>query len=374
MPSLSCDAGASNPHYQTIQIELTNRCDLSCKTCLRAIPDIDLLEQDLGKSALQRLEPALKHTASVHLQGWGEPMLLTDLPERIRWFKIQKCKVSFTTSGSLMTARQAAELVACGLDAITFSMAGATAQVQDGLRGQGTHAKLWQSMRLLKKAKENQGSATPALAVSYLLTNESINELPLAVQQCRPLGLSLFAGVHLTHAATDKQKAMRLYSSYKKQCLKQLVRRAHWHAFWGGMRLQLPVFQSDLTPVCDKNPLNRCFIAADGSVAPCVFLYTPAAAKQKEWFTDSGRLPAPQKSFGSLSQYSLDQIWQKSEYRAFRKAFRQRLEIYEKEIEQVGLGMDATEKLDRARSRIRIAFLSKPVPECCRNCPKVEGF
>lgn len=57
--------------YQYLQIELTSRCNLSCQTCIRAQPDIGLREQDLSFSALQRLQPALQHTASVHLQGLG---------------------------------------------------------------------------------------------------------------------------------------------------------------------------------------------------------------------------------------------------------------------------------------------------------------
>lgn len=302
-------------------------------------------------------------------------MLLTDLPERIRWFKMQKCKVSFTTNGSLMTKSQASDLVDCGLDSITFSMAGASASLQDSLRGPGTHKKLWQSMTRIQRAKQRRNRSTPALAVSYLLTGETINELPLAVKLCRPLGLNLFAGVHLTHAANTVQQVMNLCSSSEEHSFTPLIRRAHWHAFWGGIRLQLPPFQSDLTPVCDKNPLAGCFIAADGSVAPCVFLYPPPAAKtQLKWFTESDQLPAPQKCFGSLHRDSLDQIWNTPEYRFFRQAFRDRLEVYEKEMSRVGFGMDGIEKLDRAKYRIKQAFLTMPVPECCMNCVKMEGF
>lgn len=372
MSSLSCDV--QSPRYQYLQTELTNRCNLCCQTCLRAVPGIDLQEQDLGHSALHQLEPALGRTALVHLQGWGESMLLDDLVERISWFKEQGCKVSFTTNGSIMTSRQAAELVACGLDSITFSMAGASAPVQDKLRGEGTYAKLQQSMQLLQDKKQEQGNATPALAVSYLLTRETIGELPLAVKQCRPLGLSLFAGVHLTHAATKQQKTMRIYSGCKKKRFRQIIRRAHWQAFLGGMRFQLPLFQPDLTPVCDKNPLAGCFIAADGSVAPCVFLYPPTADIQEKWFTESGELPVPRKRFGTLYEDSLDLIWQSSDYRAFRKPFQRRLEVYEREMAKVGLGMDAIQRLERVKNRIRKAFLSLPVPECCSSCPKMEGF
>jgi MoaA/NifB/PqqE/SkfB family radical SAM enzyme len=376
MSSFSLDAEEISPLCKYLQIELTNRCNLSCSTCLHGVPDIKLKEQDLSNSVLQGLEAVLQRTSSVHLQGWGESLLLSDLPERIRWFKVKKCKVSFSTSGTLMTSRLANELVASGLDGITFSMAGASPLLQDGLRGQGTHLTLMQSMQLLQSAKKQQRSSIPALAVSYLLTGKSIKELPQAVKMCRPFGLSLFAGVHMTHPATGRQEVMRLYSSCKEQSFKRLIRRAHWHAFWGGMRLQLPAFQPDLTPICDKNPLAGCFVAADGAVAPCVFLYPPVSTAVKLDVNSSGRefLPVPRKSFGSLHEKSLDQIWQKSEYQTFRKAFQQRLEVYEKEMGRVGCGMNAFTKLDLAKKRIQKTFLSIPAPVCCRNCPKMEGF
>ena len=362
------------PRYQYLQIELTNRCNLCCQTCLRAVPGIDLQEQDLSFSALQQLQPALQRTMSVHLQGWGESMLLDDLPERIRWFKSQGCRVSFTTNGSLMTTRQAAQLVDCGLDSITFSMAGATAQTQDSLRGQGTHAKLWQSLQLLQRTKQEKGSIPPTLAVSYLLTPETIGELPQAVKQCRSLGLNLFAGVHLTHAATRQQEVMRIYAYSMNKKFSQIIRRSHWQAFLGGMRLQLPPFQPVLMPICDKNPLAGCFIAADGSVAPCVFLYPPATHLTEQLLSEHSEFSVPGKRFGSLEENALDQIWQSSEYRAFRKPFQQRQKVYDREMAKVGLDMDAIEKLERAQTRIRKAFLSMPVPACCSRCPKMEGF
>jgi MoaA/NifB/PqqE/SkfB family radical SAM enzyme len=356
---------ADPPSPQTLQIELTSRCNLSCQTCLRAAPEIQLQEQDLSRTALQQLQPALSNTELVHLQGWGETMLLDDLPERINWFQSQGCKVSFTTNGSLMSASQADQLVSCGLDSITFSMAGATASTQDSLRGHGTHSKLWNSLHLLHTAKQNRNSSTPALAVSYLLTPETIMELPLAVKQCRHLGLTLFACVHLTHAATRDQLAMQVYSKKKKY--KKIIRQAYWQAFWGRMQLQLPPFKPVLQPICDKNPLSSCFIAADGAVAPCVFLYPPVTG-------NNTKKPLTQISFGSLSKDSLETIWQNEQFQAFRKPFKVRLKLYEQEMAKVGVDLDGIDQLERAKKRIQQAFTNIPVPECCSCCAKIKGF
>jgi MoaA/NifB/PqqE/SkfB family radical SAM enzyme len=362
------------PHYQYLQIELTSRCNLSCQTCLRAVPGLKLQEQDLAASALQRLQPSLQQTASVHLQGWGESMLLDDLPEQIRWFKSQGCRVSFTTNGTLLTPARATQLISSGLDGITFSMAGATAATQDSLRGAGTHVKLWNSLRLLKQKKKELNSRTPTLAVSYLLTPETMVELPQAVKQCRPLGLALFAGVHLTHAATEQQERMGIHMHPGNIKIKQIIRRAHWQAFLGRMRLQLPPFQASLLPVCDKNPLAGCFIAADGSVSPCVFLAPPAAGQQEHWYNRNGSFPAPRKCFGTLHSINLDQIRQSSTYRAFRNSFKERRAVYDREMAEIGIDLDGIENLERAQKRIRRAFKNMPVPDCCSRCVKMEGF
>lgn len=301
-------------------------------------------------------------------------MLLDALPERIRWFKSQGCAVSFTTNGTVMTKRQAYELLSSGLDSLTFSMAGASPEVHDSLRGQGTHTKLWQTMRLVRKTILQQPDNTPSLAVSYLLTPETTKELPQAVKQCRPLGLSLFAGVHMTHAATMRQKEMVIYSSRKQKDVQKIIRRAGWHAFLGRMRLQMPSLQSELAPVCDKNPLAGCFIAADGSVAPCVFLHPPVIGQQNRWFTENGEQTMVKKRLGNLNEDSLDRIWQSKPFQTFRKSFQRRLDVYEREMAKVGLNMDAIERLEQAKDRIRKAFESRPVPEWCSGCPKMKGF
>ncbi len=366
-----------NPHYQYLQIELTNRCNLACTTCLRAVADIHLREQDLDPAIIRQLQPALLRTDAVHLQGWGEAMLLAELPRQISWFKEQGCRVSFTTSGSLMSRQQAVDLVHSGLDSITFSMAGATVSVQDDLRGAGTHAQLWQSMQMLKNVKQALASPLPILAVSYLLTRDTIQELPLAVKQCRSLEVELFAGVHLTHAATDRQQQMALLSaqgSGQTRMLKKNIIKANWQAIRAGIQLNLPVFAPELMPICDKNPLASCFIAADGSVAPCVFLSPPGSDKENVWFTDRGKRRAAEKRFGVLGSESLDQIWQSRQYRKFRRFFLLRQQLYNREMSRVGMGMDALERLEQARTRICSAFEAMPVPECCQFCPKMKGF
>ncbi len=329
--------------------------------------------QDLSASVLTRLQPVLPYTASVHLQGWGEVMMLDDLPDQIRWFKEQGCRVSITTNGSLMSPARAESLVTCGLDALTFSMAGASEKVHDRYRGQGSHLKLWQAMQNLFSARKKMSSRTPALAVSYLLTPDTFPELPRAIHKSRSCGITLFAGVHMTHPVTENQQSMCLWQVAHKKYWQKIIRRAHWQAFLGRIKLQLPPLQPVLTAVCDKNPLTCCFIAADGTVAPCVFLAPPKTHPGSDPLNSTTQ-PLPVQLFGSLNTESLPSISGKNEYRQFRQAFLQRKIVYDREMAKVGVDLNGIDQLEQAKSNIQRAFEDLPVPVCCTGCSKMEGY
>lgn len=364
---------ASSFHFQSLQIELTNRCNLHCSTCLHSIPEIDLFTQDLSFAALSKVESILKNTDSVHLQGWGEILLLENLVKYIQWFKAHGCRVSLTTNGTLMTPARAETLITSGLDAVTFSMAGVQEKTHDTLRGHGTHAQLWQGMRNMYTARKRWGKDAPAVAVSYLLTPETFQELPQAIHRSRSCGISLFACIHQTHPVTKEQKAMCLWNTHADN-QKKIVRRAFWQAFLARIRLQLPSFTASLLPICDKNPVERCFIAADGSVAPCVFLYPPHDKRAEKRGGGAESTNLPRKRFGSLTGEIMAEIWQKQAYREFREVFLKRKFVYDRAMVKVGTDLDGIDQLERAREQIKNAFRTLPVPKWCSSCPKMKGL
>ncbi len=372
MSSLASDFSQSS--YPSLQIEVTNRCNLHCLTCLHSISGINKASQDISQTALAHLQDSLQQTESVHLQGWGESTLLPELARYIRWFKAQGCRVSITSNGSLFTRSMLRDFIVAGLDGLTVSMAGASSELHDRLRGRGTHQKLWQGLEQVHRLKKSLSSTSPVVAVSYLLTPETLPELPQAVFKCRSLGVSLFAAVHLTHPVTRLQKTLRLWPLTMDRKVKHVFRAAHWQAFLGRIRLQLPTLHSSPMPLCDKNPLQCCFIAADGSVSPCVFLWPPTAGRDQDDDTDNCLHDLALCRFGTVATTRFEEIWQSRPYREFRAIFQQRQLVYDREMAKVGVDLDGIEQLERARENIINAFAKLPPPECCVSCPKMEGF
>ena len=360
------------PTYGLIQIEPTSRCNLRCRTCLRSSHPGQWRQRDLSFSLFQRLRGEFTRAAVVHLQGWGEPLLLDSFPRYLSLAKQSGCRVSFTTNGQIMDADLAASLIESGVDGVTFSMAGPSPEVQDHLRGPGSYEHLEASVSILAAAKKKIGSKTPKLAISYLLTPATIKGLPQALRWCGKHGISLLAGIHLTHAANHAQLDIQLFPG-KDRHLKSLVRRAHIQALFSGVDLQLPSFSPQRLPVCSKNPLQNLSIAADGSVAPCVFLNAPVA-ESLAWLCKKGSMGNTPYVFGNVHQDSLIDIRQTTACRQFRELFARRIDFYQRTLARVGYGMDATEKLASANRLIRQYFIDNPPPSPCRGCPKLLGY
>ena len=310
---------------------------------------------------------------TVHLQGWGEPLVLDSFIKYLSLAKKGGCRVSFTTNGQIMDQELALLLLQSGVDAITFSMAGATAEVQDPLRGTGSFARLESSLSMLADVKKKRGRKLPVLAVSYLLTPDTIRELPQAVSWCGKHGVSLLAGVHLTHAADGYRQDLQLFPRSDRQ-IKHVVRKAHLLALFSGVRLQLPPFHAETTPVCSKDPIHNLSIAADGSVAPCVFLNAPVQDASVDRFDNKGIIGSTPFIFGNIQKESLGEIWNKSEYIQFRRSFIQRVKLYQQALARVGYDLDGIEQLEQAQRKIKKDFVDTPAPFPCRQCRKLCGY
>lgn len=75
------------PFPETLFIETTTRCNLSCPMCARSAPGWAGGCGDMDFALFQRLDQALAHARAVVLNGMGEPLLHPDLPRMIRFVK-----------------------------------------------------------------------------------------------------------------------------------------------------------------------------------------------------------------------------------------------------------------------------------------------
>lgn len=139
---------------EIIAVEVTNKCNLNCRHCMKNIKDpgdpgavdIDLFLLD---RILEQTEPY--KTRIVSLTG-GEPTLHSDWEGLIAVMEKHDVDYTFTSNG--INFKEAHKLLIRGASqrfrGISFSIDGATAETNDLMRGEGTFEKVTGAMRLAR--------------------------------------------------------------------------------------------------------------------------------------------------------------------------------------------------------------------------------
>lgn len=356
-----------------LQLEPTTRCNLHCITCLKGQKNVTWHEQDFPISLAEKIFSENHQLQTVHLQGWGEPLLCPNIVELIRYCKQQDLQVSFTTNGTVMDENLAAELITSGLDAITFSMAGGTEQTQDYLRGEGSFRALLRSITTFNRVCSQLQARLP-VAISYLLTPESVKELSLVLQWAKKNGIRKIATVHLTQSISSSQ-FMNRYFPVEKHLPEKLRRmRLNISALYKGIEFSLRQVQPRLTAVCDKLPGHSIFISASGAVSPCVFLHPPIEEEAIPWYDGQSYYPEKKTILGSLHNQTLESITNAKPFNDFMEPFDKRRHFHDRALSPVSYSMEGAAQLEKATLNIREEFSKVLPPSPCRHCCKMEGF
>ena len=160
---------------QRVYWETTRACDLACRHCrAEAAPEPDPAELTPaeGRQLLARLAAFGEPLPHVVLTG-GDPLKRQDLLELIAAARALGLGVSVAPSATpLLTPDALRQLRAAGIDAISLSLDGATAERHDAIRGiPGTYERTLEAARIARE------TGLP-FQVNTLVCAETIDELP----------------------------------------------------------------------------------------------------------------------------------------------------------------------------------------------------
>jgi MoaA/NifB/PqqE/SkfB family radical SAM enzyme len=196
--------------FSTWQIELTTRCPLQCKMCIRAEND-DWQYQDMPLDDFKKLLPYLRDVETVVLEGWGESLLHKDLPECIRLVKKEGSRVGFVTSGMGLTRDRVSELIAAGLDFVGFSIAGTTPETHDAIRVNSHLPDVLGAIHLFQEEKKLRGLPRPNMHFIYLMLKDNIHEVPSVPAFTKDAGLEEVILINICHTINAWQETERVF-------------------------------------------------------------------------------------------------------------------------------------------------------------------
>jgi mycofactocin biosynthetic radical S-adenosylmethionine protein MftC len=150
--------------------ELTYACNLACVHCLSSSGrrDPDELTTDECKAVIDEFERMQIFYVNI---GGGEPTVRSDFWELVEYATEHHVGVKFSTNGSRITDEAARRLAASDYVDVQISLDGATAAVNDAVRGKGTFATATTAMRRLSDA------GSTGFKLSVVVTRHNVDQL-----------------------------------------------------------------------------------------------------------------------------------------------------------------------------------------------------
>jgi mycofactocin radical SAM maturase len=193
--------------------ELTYACNLACIHCLSSSGRRDPRELSTAecKAVIDELQRMQVFYVNI---GGGEPTIRSDFWELTDYATAHQVGVKFSTNGSRITSGAAARLAASDYVDVQLSIDGATAEVNDAVRGQGSYATAIRAMDNLAAA------GFVGFKVSVVVTSRNVTQLDafkeladrygaqLRLTRLRPSGRGADVWPQL-HPTADQQR--RLY-------------------------------------------------------------------------------------------------------------------------------------------------------------------
>ena len=271
-------------------IDPTNVCNLRCPLCLTGAGTSNRQKGKIGFELYKDVIDQIAHYAlHIFLYNWGEPLLLKNIAQLIRYAKSKGISVSISSNLSINLDRlQVEALIRSGLDRLIVSCDGCNQNTYEKYRYGGNFKKVLDNMRLLLEVQRQLKSKKPYIEWQYLLTSKNENFVREARFISKKIGIKFFSICSLIIPfGWPKEKFMHWLPS--------TVRASEYPNL-------------SLHDICDPcRWLWRSMVVNwDGTVSPCCYL--------GDKYTD----------FGDLKKDSLFDIWNGSWYRTARRLFKER--------------------------------------------------
>ncbi len=360
--------------FVAFQIEPTSRCQLKCVMCPRTSLSDEWVNGDMPLSIYKKISRYFHLADDIHIQGWGEPFLHTELFEMIQIAKSEKCKTSLTTNGVLLNKSMSEELIRQGVDIIAISISGATKGTHESIRLGSHFEKIVDNIRNMADLKSEMRSKTPKLVLSFLMTKKNINELPEAVKLAKDSGINEFVATNLDYAAKQAQDVMKAFSCNKADPdFKNYIETAGKIAEKLKITFRCYPLEMEEVVMCEMNPLQIAFISFDGCISPCVYLNMTKKGPITRIFCGQ-KYQLQRLCFGNIAEKDFMEIWESDAYRNFRKAYSNRLDLINKAYSDIEFITGALKKMEDIEKSIEGKLSEYPLPEVCRTCYKLYNI
>jgi MoaA/NifB/PqqE/SkfB family radical SAM enzyme len=321
-----------------VYLEITNRCNLNCSTCMRNVWDVQyghMSEQTFERilSGLEQFSPK----PEIFFGGYGEPLSHPKSLDMVARAKSRGFRVSLITNGILLGEEVARRLIDIELDKLWVSLDGASPEcyldvrLGDALPEIVANLKRLRTLQL-QKFGFNQAWLVPRLGIAFVAMQRNIQDLPEVIRLGSQFGAVEYSITNvLAHNSSLWKENLYERSMYRMrgphaglweplihfpsmdagpktgQVLMELLKSDNRLDLTGSILGR----DGDQCPFVERGSLS---IRWDGKASPCLpLLYTHT------YFMDDRKRTSKEYFVGDLQEKELAEIWNDKDYVALRK-------------------------------------------------------
>ncbi|MFA5400760.1 MAG: radical SAM/SPASM domain-containing protein [Dehalococcoidia bacterium] len=359
-----------------IQVEVSTRCQLKCCFCPRTLLKDRWISRDISRDTFAQILPYLGKTELVHLQGWGEPLLHSEIWNMARAIRARGGRVSLTTNGVLLDDAAARQICEIGFAFIAVSVAGARSTTHDSLRVGSSLTQICKNISGLSAARSH-----PDIHLVMQMMKPNIAELPELVDLAAELKADRVIAPNLDYLSDKDADSLKAFALTADPQLHDIVREAEIR----GKKRGIPVYVSPLEPlenlpVCSDDPLRNVFVTVRGDISPCVYLSMPVEGEIPRVFWNRSS-SVDRYVYGNVDD-GLNRVFNGEKARQFRIVFDRRnkysrLNAAESMAFLTLPGIRSARKILQGLEGQSLSAVSMDMPQApaqCRGCYKLHGL
>jgi MoaA/NifB/PqqE/SkfB family radical SAM enzyme len=333
-----CGEGGVLDVLKKIYIEPTNRCNLSCVTCIR-----HAWEEPMGDMAWPAFQSLIDGLAdfpgekTIAFAGLGEPLLHERFPEMVRLAHEGGLRTEMTSNAMLLSSSLAARLIDAGLDQFTVSIDGVSDEAHGAIRTGASLEGILDNVRELYYWDSKKVAGTKLrIGIEFVAMRSNIRELPklrriaerikasfILVTNVLPYTAELqdeilYNMVPTTHESSKGEPYVPLWilpymdwSRETQKPLSEVMRQRPNLSF-------LDINLNERNNYCPFVQSGSAAVAWHGGISPC-----PPLLHSYRCFIRGRRKEVRCCEYGRLPEQSLKAIWLRPEYVAFRERVRE---------------------------------------------------
>lgn len=312
------DSGVADKLPVCLYLEVTNRCNLLCTTCPRTYAELEP-PADIAWDLFTRIVDQIPNLARAVLHGVGEPMLVKNLPDMVRYLKARGTYVLFNTNGTVLTEKNGRALIEAGLDELRVSLDASTPESYRKVRGKDYFRRILRNVKAFRAMQRREGHSLPRVSAWLTGLKETIDELPAFVRVAAEIDVKEVYLQRLVFFDKDAIGLARpdqaLFEQLEGQEAEALASAAELAGSLGikfnasgaasEPGVSLARKGSDTPWSLCRRPWTVMYFTANGRALPCCI--APFSQHGYENYT-----------LGDATQETLREIWNGDRYRKFR--------------------------------------------------------